>query len=152
MRKIRNLIGMPVLYKRQKLGRLVQAELSEDLKRLEGIWVDCGLKGNRYIAAEHLGMIGEVAVMVDDRGKRRRCRGNSLLYRATGTDGSRLGAAVGAEIDELSFLVSALEVTHGLWDDLYEGRTRAESYTVHPEKTEVVIGDSAEEAEREEFL
>ena len=54
MRKIRNLIGMPVICRRQKIGRLVQAELSPDLTRLEGIWVDSGLKGTRYIPAEHV--------------------------------------------------------------------------------------------------
>lgn len=151
MRKIRNLIGMPVLCNRQRLGRLVQVELSSDLKRLEGVWVDCGLKGSRYIAAEHLGMIGEVAVLADDRGRRRRCTAQSLLRRAAGTDGRRLGACVGAEIDEVSLLVCALEVSLGFWDDLYAGRVRAEHYTVHPGRDEVVIADPTEEAEREDL-
>ena len=150
MRKLRNLIGMPVLCMRRKVGRLVQAELSADLRRLEGIWVDCGLLGTRYIPADQLSMIGEVAVHADERGKRRRCSGSSLLCRAAGTDGSRIGAAVGAEIDELSFLVTALELTHGFWDDLYAGRSRAESYTVLPGRAEVVIGNSAEEDEMED--
>lgn len=152
MRKIRNMIGMPVLCCGKKLGRLVQTDLSGDLKRLEGIWVDCGLKGNRYISADQLSMIGEFAVMADDRGRRRRCRASSLLCRACGTDGMRLGAVVGAEIEELSFLVSSLELTRGFWDDIYAGRSRVESYKVHPEKSDVIIGDSAEEAEREDDL
>lgn len=151
MRKIRNLIGMPVLCNRQKLGRLVQVELSGDLKSLEGVWVDCGLRGSRYITADHLAMIGEVAVLADDCGRRRRCTGESLLRRAAGTDGRRLGACVGAEIDELSFLVCALELSFGFWDDLYAGRARAEHYRVHPGRDEVVIADSAEEAERKGF-
>lgn len=150
MRKIRNLIGMSVICNRQKIGRLVQAELSADLKRLEGIWVDSGLRGTRYIPAEHVGTIGRVAVIADDKGKRRRLNASPLLYRAVSTGGGRIGAVVGAEIDELSFLVRALEVTQGLWDDLYGGRLRVEAYTVNPERGEVIVVDSAQQDERED--
>ena len=47
MRRIRNLIGLPVIRGGRKIGRLLQAELSEDLPRLQGVWVDCGLRGTR---------------------------------------------------------------------------------------------------------
>lgn len=142
MRKLRNLIGMPVLCRRQKLGRLVQADLSHDLRRMEGIWVDCALLGTRYITCDHLSMIGEVAVHSDDRGVRKRCAAKPLFCRAAATDGRRIGAVVGAEIDELSFLVVALEITRGFWDDLYAGRSRAENYTVSPDGREVIVGGS----------
>lgn len=148
MRKIRNLIGMPVLCSRKKIGRLAQADLSDDLKRLEGIWVDGGLKGTRYIPSEHLSMIGERAVIADIRGQRRKCTGHPLLYRAVSTDGSRLGAIVGAEVDEISFLVQSLELTRGFWDDLYRGRSRVEAYSLHGE--EVIVQDSAQDTERED--
>ncbi len=152
MRKIRNLIGMPVVCRRQKIGRLVQADLSPDLKRLEGVWVDSGLRGTRYLSADQVGMIGEVAVIADDRGRRRRCSTSPLLYRAVSTGGERIGAVVGAEIDEVSFLVRALEVTLGLWDDLYAGRLRVENYTVNSQNGEVIVVDSAQECEREDDL
>ena len=143
MRKIRSLTGMPVLWKGKKLGRLVQAELSKDLGRMEGIWVDCGLMGTRYITADHLSMIGELAVHSDDKGLRRRCNAAPLLLRAISTDGARIGAAVGAEIDELSFIVTALEITHGIWDDLYHGRSRCEAFTPKSEKNEVILANPA---------
>lgn len=150
MRKIRNLIGMPVLCHRQKIGRLVQADLSRDLTRLEGIWVDCGLKGTRYIPAEQLSMIGEVAVMADNPGKRRRVSALSLLRRAVSTGGERLGAIVGAELDEISFLVGALELTRGFWDDLSTGRSRVEKYNADAMSGAVIVLDSTEEWEKEE--
>ena len=150
MRKLRNLIGMPVLCQRQKLGRLVQVELSDDLIRLEGIWVDGGLKGTRYIPCEQLGMIGEVAVLADSRGARKRCTARPLLMRAVSTGGERVGAIVGAEVDELSFQVRALELTHGFWDDLSDGRTRVERYTAQPERSLVVVLDSANCSKEEE--
>ena len=149
MRKVRSLIGMPVLCQRQKLGRLMQVELSDDLIRMEGIWVDGGLKGTRYIPAEQLGMIGEVAVLADSRGARRRCTARPLLMRAVSTGGERVGAIVGAEVDELSFQVRALELTHGFWDDLSAGRTRVERYTAQPEQSIVVVLESATDAEEE---
>lgn len=148
MRKIRNLIGMPVICSRKKIGRLVQAELSEDLKRLEGIWVDCGLKGTRYIPSEHLSMIGERSITADVRGQRKRCTGKPIFYRAVSTDGNRIGAIVGAEVDEISFLVHALELTQGFWDDLFLGRSRAEIYSL--QDNSVIIQDSAQDFERED--
>lgn len=151
MRKIRKLIGLPVVYRQKKLGRLAQADLSHDLRRLKGIWVDCGLKGTRYISAEQLSMIGEVAIQADDRGIRKKCGAEFLLRRAVSTDGQRIGAAVGAEIDEMSFLITALEITRGFWDDLYEGRRRVETYSVHPEKGDVIIGNPAAIEKEEEI-
>lgn len=148
MRKIRNLAGMPVICCRRRIGRLVQAELSEDLKRLEGIWVDGGLKGTRYIPAEHLSVIGERSVIADVRGQRKRCTGKPLFYRALSTDGSRIGAIVGAEVDEISFLVHALELTRGFWDDLFLGRSRVEAYSLHDGS--VIVQDSTQDSERED--
>lgn len=147
MRKVRNLIGMPVICRRRKIGRLVQADLSEDLRRLEGIWVDTGLLGTRYIPAEQLDMIGEMAVLADDRGMRRKCCPQSLLRRALSTDGRRIGAVVGAQVDEISFLVLSLEISRGLWEDVFCGRMLARHYCAQGE--EILISDSAEEHDGE---
>ena len=150
MRKLRNLIGMPVLCQRQKLGRLIQVELSEDLTSLDGIWVDGGLKGTRYIPCEQLAMIGDVAILADSRGARRRCTARPLLMRAVSTGGERVGAIVGAEVDELSFQVRALELTHGFWDDLSAGRARVEHYTAQPERSIVIVLESTNDSQKEE--
>lgn len=142
MRKLRNLTGIPVICKRQKIGRVIQAQLSDDLRALEGVWVDCALRGTRYIAAEHIGTIGEVALMADHRGTRRRMTAKSLVFRAVGTDGQRLGAIVGAEIDEVSLMVCALELSKGFWDDLYNGRSVVTCFRVNEAECETVIVDS----------
>lgn len=150
MRKLRNLLGMPVLCQRRRLGRLMQAELSRDLTRLEGIWVDGGLRGTRYVPAEQLAMIGEVAVLSDGRGTRRRCDARPLFLRAVDAAGERVGAIVGAEVDELSFQVRALELTRGLWDELWRGRERVERFTAQPERGLVIVSEAALEADKEE--
>lgn len=147
MRKLRNMIGMPVVCRIRRIGRLVQAELSCDLTRLEGVWVECGLRGTRYIPAEQLSMIGEKAVMADSRGQRRRIDAKPLMKRAVSTGGTRIGAIVGAEIDEISFLVSALELSLGFWDDLQGGRRLVTRYNVQGQQ--VVILDSAQTGRKE---
>ena len=148
MRKIRVLIGMPVVVNNRRAGRVVQAALSDDLKQLDGLWVDAGLHGTRFISSDSLAMLGQVAVMADDLGKRGRCGAVPLFRRAVGTDGQRLGAITGAEIDELSFRVDALELSRGLWDDLLGGRVRIYRFTLNRENGDVVI-DTAE-TEKEE--
>ena len=150
MRKVRNLIGMPVIYRRKKIGRLIQVQLSPDLKQMEGVWVDGGLRGTLYIPSEQLSMIGKMAVMADARGTRQKLHNIQPLYRAVSTDGRRLGAIVGAEVDEISFLVCRLELMRGIWDDYYFGRFPVVHYSVNPEKSEVIVLDPANDEERED--
>ena len=138
MRKIRTLIGMPVIVDQKRVGRVIQAELADDLSELTGIWVDTGLRGTRFMPSESLAILGQVAIMADDTGKRRRMKTSSLLRRAVGTDGSRLGAVTGAEINELSFRVEALELSQGLWEDLLYGRERIFRFTLSRENGDVI--------------
>ena len=143
MRRLRAMIGMPVVCRGHRLGRMVQAELSSDLGRLKGIWVSAGLRGTRYIPAESLEMIGQVAIQADDPGRRARGTARSLFCRAISTDGRRLGAITGAEIDEVSFAVRALELSKGFWDDLVNERERVQSFFANRETGEIVV-DPAE--------
>ena len=112
--------------------------------------MDCGLPGTRYIPSDLLVMIGSVAVMTDGRGQRRRMRSKKLFCRAISTDGRRIGAITGAEIDEISFLVTALELTRGFWDDLISGRDRVTDYSVSPDGLEVIVIDSAKTEDKED--
>ena len=82
MRKLRSLTGMSVICGSRRIGRVLQAELTGDLRQLSGIWVGAGLLGTRFIPSESLEMLGEVAVMAEDRGKRRPMRAKPLLKRA----------------------------------------------------------------------
>ena len=149
MRKVRGLIGMPVVCGGYRLGRVLQADLADDLKRLEGLWVSRGLRGTRYIPSESLEMLGKVAVMADSAGTRRRSVANPLFRRAVSTDGRRLGAITGSEIDELSFQVISLELSAGLWDDLLRKRSRVTRFDVNRESGVVIIDCAGEEMEAE---
>ena len=139
MRKARSLTGLPVVCDGRKYGRVLRADLSGDLRHMEGVWVGAGLRGARYIPSEALQLLGSVAVLSDCAGVRSRMDPPVLPMRAVSTDGRRLGAVTGAEVDELSFRVTALELSAGIWDDLVHGRRRVTRYTVNRERREVVI-------------
>ena len=62
MRSIRSMIGMPVVVENRRLGRVIQIALSDDLTRAEGVWVDAGLRGTRYISTDSVRLIGSVAI------------------------------------------------------------------------------------------
>lgn len=150
MIKMRNLTGMPVVMDGRKIGRLIQAELSQDLRRLRCIWIDAGIKGMRCIPSENLEMIGSKAVTADSAGIRSRCRAALPLLRAVSTDGRRLGAVTGAEIDELTFAVQALEISGGLWDDLYRGRRRIAASCIHLQGNDVILQEPADKSDKED--
>ncbi len=147
MRKARGLTGLPVVCEGRKYGRVLRAELSDDLTRMEGVWVGAGLRGARWIPSERLQLLGSVAVLSDCGGSRRRMEASRLPMRAVSTDGRRLGAVTGAEVDELSFRVTALELSEGVWDDLLRGRRRVTRYTVNRDRSEVVIDPAEYETE-----
>lgn len=150
VKTIRSMIGMPVVCKNRRIGRMVQAELEEDLTRLKGIWVSAGFRGARWLSAERLELLGQVAILSDGPGARRRMRFAPLFRRATATDGTRLGAVTGAEIDEISFAVTALELSRGFWDDLLTHRRRVERFTANRETGEIIIDPA--ELEREGWI
>lgn len=143
MKKIRSLVGLPIILNGKKIGRVVQCELSEDLTQLEGLWITAVFFGTRFIPREHLCVLGQVSVVTDTAGQRKKQGRRSLFRRAVGTDGSRVGAITGAEFDELSFRVAALELSCGLWDDLLYGRKRIDTFSMNQTTGDVVI-DAAE--------
>ena len=147
MRKARSLTGMPVVCEGRRIGRVLRADISPDLGRMDGIWVGAGVRGARYIPAERLELIGEVAVHADGGSVKRRMTGAPLPMRAVSTDGHRLGAVTDVEVDALSFQVAALELSRGVFDDLIIPRRRVTRYAVNGDKGEVVIDPASDDKE-----
>lgn len=142
MKRIRTLIGLPVIMNEKRIGRVIRCQLSQDLTRLEGIWIAAVFFGARFIPCEDLCVIGQVSIVSDSHGQRRKPCNASLFRRAIGTDGSRIGAITGAEIDELSFRVDALELSRGIWDDLLGGRILVKTFTLNQATGDVIIDAS----------
>ena len=147
MKKLRGMIGMPVVCRGRRVGRLLAAELDGDMTRLKGIWVGAGLHGTRYIAAEELQLLGRAAVISDGWGRRGRMTCAPLFCRAVSTDGARVGVVTGAEIDEVSLAVRALELSRDFWDDLQNKRQRITRFTANRETGEIVVDPADSERE-----
>ena len=128
---------------------MIQADISEDLSSLHGIWVDAGIRGTVYISSEEIGMIGRVAITSDCPGKRKRLISSPLYHRAVSTDGKRLGAITGVLVNDLSFSVDALELSSGLADDLIYGRRCISAFSVNRNTGEVVVDPVADGKEEE---
>lgn len=139
MRTIRSLISLPVVVNNRKVGRVLQAELSDNLKQLDGLWINSVLFGTRFISSDSIETLGRVSVIADSPGTKKRCSVSPLLRRAVGTDGSRLGAIIGAEIDDLSFQVVSLELSFGMWDDLLNGRRHIRHFTLNRASGDVIV-------------
>jgi len=150
MLRICALTGLPVIVDSKKVGRVIRADLSDDLTQLSGLWIAKGFLGTRFIPSESIGMLGTMAITADHCGTRMRLSGPPLPRRAVGSDGSRLGAITGAEINELSFRVESLELSCGLWDDLAHGRRKIERFAVNQETGCVITG--AFKTEKEEGI
>ena len=79
---LRSLNGLPVVCAGKRIGRVAQAALSDDLTRMDGLWVDAGLGGARFVPAEAIEVLGEVSVTVDMPGKRQKMQ--KTPFAATG--------------------------------------------------------------------
>ncbi len=145
MKSVKAISGQPVILEGKRIGRVLQAELSEDLTVLTGLWADCGLKGTRYVHNEQIQLLGDVAVIVTDKGKRRRLSEDALFRRAVASDGRRLGAILDALIDEQTRKVEALLLSEGFLSDLMRGRRPVRQYTVQPGTGNVVLKSRTDE-------
>ena len=149
-KSLRSLGSLPVLCAGRRIGRVAQASLSDDLRRLEGLWVDAGLCGSRFIGAEAIEVLGEVSVTVDAPGQRRRMREKALFRRVITTGGARLGAVVDAAVDAMTFQVAGLIVSTGYWDDLVRGRLMIRHFAASPEGEVIADLHAGEEEHNEE--
>lgn len=149
MRALREMVGLPVLKDGVRIGHVLCGQTDPELKRLDGIWVSTGWMGARRIDRQQVRRIGDVAVLVNDRGKHGKTPAKPFFYRAVSTDGSRLGAIVDAEIDGVELTVRALWLTRGYPDDLLYGRQRITQYAVRSSDGTVLVLEG-EEGKRDE--
>ena len=75
---LRSLYGLPDVCAGKRIGRVAQAALSDVLTRMDGLWVDAGLGGARFVPAEAIEVLGEVSVTVDMPGKRQKMKKTPL--------------------------------------------------------------------------
>jgi len=136
---MRSLTGLPVIHRGKRIGRAVSVELTNDLTRMRGLYVDCGLRGSRFIPEHMIGVLGEVAIIAEGLGQRANRKNPPLPRRALSTDGRLLGAVSGAMIDESTRNVEALLLSRGYIDDLLGGRQWVRRFTVNRDSGDVIF-------------
>ncbi len=132
MKGVKAFVGMPVILDGKRIGHVACLTLDEGLTRVTGLRIARGLRGNRFIPARAVSLLGDVAVLVTDEGVRAGGERGLTIRRATTTDGQILGAITGALVDEGTRLVAALELTSGWWEDLARGRRYVYGWTANP--------------------
>lgn len=130
MKNARSILGMPVVKGGRKIGRVTGVDYNRSLRALAGVWVYCGVRGTRYIARTGLSMLGDVALLATQSGKRTHFDEPPLFRRALSTSGGRVGAITDALIDENTLEVPALELSLGYLDDFTGGRQRVWQFKV----------------------
>lgn len=128
-----------MLYRGKRIGRAAQVELTEDMTRMRGLYVDCGMRGSRFIPEEMIELVGDVAVILRGSGRRASAKTNALPRRALSTDGQLLGAVSGAMINETTRNVEALQLSRGYIDDLLAGRQWIRHYMVIRDSGDVIF-------------
>ena len=150
MKGVKAFVGMPVILAGKRVGHVACLTLDEGLTRVTGLRVARGLRGNRFISAGSVSLLGDVAVLVADQGVRPGGERGLNLRRATTTDGQILGAITGALIDERTLQVTALELSSGWWDDLARGRRYVYGWTASSGENVILECDGERGNEREE--
>ena len=150
MRSVRALIGMPAVRADQgmRIGRVTRVFLDDEIRRVSGVWV-CGKRGRlRFIPAQDIAMIGDVALFVNSAGTKRAEGGPMRIRRAFNGAGMLVGAVVGAYLDEETLAIAALELSLGFWEDIARGRQLVRDFAVRlPEGDVTVIGEGETEDE-----
>ena len=122
----------------KRIGLTMGVEYSADLTKMDGLFVNCGLRGTRLIRTDDIQVMGEVSVIARGTG-RRAAMTRAMPRRAASVDGTLRGAAKSALIDEETGDVSALLLTFGYIDDILYGSRWIREYRVSGEMGEVLF-------------
>ena len=144
---LRRLCGLKVICEGKCIGRVIQAKPCDELKVLDGIWIDRILLGMRFVSAEHICVLGDEAVIVDYPGERLRMRPAKLFIRAVSTEGARLGAVTDVAADRYSLAIKAVALTTGWLSGMLCGPLIATEYKMNTSSSHIVISDYHREAE-----
>ena len=128
MKRLNEMIGLPVMCGGSKVGVVASMCLSPDSRAIDGFNIRRGLRSGLFVPGTHVcGMSDKRIEIVSAQGSA------AQREKELGTVCDRRGKAVGlitdAAIDEQTLQVIALEVTFGPVDDLMDGRRWIRRFT-----------------------
>lgn len=131
--------GMPVVHAGERVGRVLSVHLTPDMRAMETLAIDCGLRGRRFVPARNVQMLGDVAVLVDALPSRVHAPCPSFPRRAVSPEGAHIGCITGAWLEETTRDVDSLELSQSMPEDLLCGRSRVHNFLVRRDSGEIVI-------------
>jgi len=136
---MQRMIGLPVILGQKKVGLISDVRLTPNGQELSGLMVRSGLSGPKWVAREHIRILGGVSVLADAPVGRVPGGVGCRLGQVCDTSGLKLGSVTDVWIDPESFRVLAIEVSNGPLDDLLEGRVWIRRFSVQPENGRVLV-------------
>lgn len=130
MTGLKKMIGLPVVVNGKTAGSVLRGVLSEDGRSLRGLVVRGGLRGDRWLPREKIGLVGRVSVIANGKTERLPHCAGYRLFRVSDPEGTRLGVVTDALMNEETLRVTALEISSGPVDDLISGRWYATAFHV----------------------
>lgn len=128
--RLGRIVGLPAVCAGRMAGRVEQAVLTRDGRRLRGLIIRHGMGIARWAAEEDVLILGEVSVILRRTPVRPPRDADFALSAVTDSGGLLLGWVTDAYVDPDTRAVSALEVDLGPAETLRTGRLLARSFTV----------------------
>lgn len=129
---LKKMVGMPIIMDGKNAGHVMRGVLSWDGRSLSGIVMRGGMAGARWLPREQILLIGQLSVIATGKPRRLPRHADYRLFRVSDGEGARLGIVTDALLREESMRVTALEISAGPLDDLFQGRWYATHFSVRP--------------------
>ena len=144
MKRLNQMIGLPVTCGERRLGVVASLCLSPDARQLTGMNLRRAFRGCVFIPGAHIRALADEQIEITPAAVQKAQKATRLGAACDGK-GFKLGLITDAAIEERSLRVEALEISFGPLDDLMRGRCWFRRFTVDPVTGEVVV--SVEEKE-----
>lgn len=128
MRRLQEMIGLPVMRGGRRFGTVSSLCLSADVRRVTGVNVRRTLRGDVFVPGEKVRTLDADRIEIAPDGESA-ARADAKPGAVCDRSGVRVGLVTDAAIDEQTLEVTALEVTFGPMDDLLGGRRWVRRFT-----------------------
>lgn len=132
MTRLGQVVGLPAALNGRMVGRVEQAVLTPDGRSLWGLVLRHGLGGARWAEAGSIDVLGQVAVVLQEKPTRPPRHADFLLTSVKDSTGLNLGRVTDVYINPDTMQVTALEISLGLVEELRLGRMLARRFVVLP--------------------
>lgn len=138
MKRLNELIGLPVMCGGQRMGFVSALCLSPDVHDVIGLNLQRAFRSGIFVPESGIRRLGDRFVEIE-RPQSQKARAPAKFSPACDAQGMQLGVITDAAIDEKTLHVAALEISFGPLDDLIGGRRWVHRFTAEADTGRIVI-------------